>query len=80
MYEYSVNGVTTNSVETIWAVLKRGLHGVYHHASEKHLGRYINEFTWRLNEGNVKRHSLQRLDSFVDAVAGRRLTYEKLIQ
>jgi hypothetical protein len=79
MYEYSVNGVTTNSVESVWAVLKRGLHGVYHHASQKHLGRYINEFTWRLNEGNVKRHSLQRLDSFVDAVAGRRLTYEKLI-
>jgi transposase-like protein len=80
IYEYSVNGVTTNSIESVWAVLKRGLHGVYHHASEKHLGRYINEFTWRLNEGNVKRHSLQRLDSFVDAVAGRRLTYEKLIQ
>jgi hypothetical protein len=57
-----------------------GLRGVYHHASEKQLGRHINEFTWRLNEGNVKRHSLERLNSFVDAVSGRRLTYEKLIQ
>jgi hypothetical protein len=31
-----------------------------------------------LNEGNVKRHSLERLDSFVDAVAGRHITYEEL--
>ena len=71
-------GVTTNSVESVFAVLKRGLHGVYHHASKKHIERYVDEFTWRLNDGNVKRHSLERLDSFVDAVTGKRLTYERL--
>ena len=38
MYEYCVNSVTTNSVESVWAVLKRGLRGVYHHASEKLIG------------------------------------------
>jgi transposase-like protein len=76
--EYSKNGVTTNSIESVFAVLKRGLHGVYHHASEKHMARYVDEFTWRLNDGNVKRHSLERLDSFVDAVPGRRITYRKL--
>jgi transposase-like protein len=78
MAQYSLNGVSTNAIESVWAVLRRGLHGVYHHASPKHLARYVNEFTWRLNEGNVKRHSLQRLDSFVDAVAGRRITYDQL--
>jgi transposase-like protein len=78
MAQYSLNGVTTNGIESVWAVLRRGLHGVYHHASPKHLARYVNEFTWRLNEGNVKRHSLQRLDSFVDAVAGKHITYEQL--
>jgi transposase-like protein len=78
-YEYSKNGVTTNGVESVWAVMKRGLNGVYHKASPKHLGRYVNEFTWRLNEGNVKRHSLERLDSLVDAIAGKRLTYANLI-
>lgn len=76
---YSVNGVTTNGIESVWAVMRRGLHGVYHKASKKHMQRYVNEFTFRLNEGNVKRHSLERLDSFVDAVAGKRLTYESLI-
>jgi transposase-like protein len=77
--EYSRNGVTTNSVESMFALMRRGLHGVYHKASKKHLARYANEFTWRLNEGNVRRHTLDRLDSFVTAVAGKHLTYERLI-
>lgn len=76
--EYSRDGVSTNSIESVWAVLKRGLHGVYHHASKKHLARYVDEFTFRLNAGNVARHTLQRLDSFVDAVAGKRITYKEL--
>lgn len=77
--EYVRGPVSTNSIESVWAVLKRGLHGVYHHASAKHLGRYVDEFTWRLNEGNVKIHSLTRLDSFIDAIVGKRLTYARLI-
>jgi transposase-like protein len=68
----------TNGIESVWAVLKRGMHGVYHQASRKHLGRYVDEFAFRLNEGNVARHTLDRLDSFVDAVAGKRLTYKEL--
>ena len=78
--EYSRNGVTTNGIESVFAVLRRGLHGVYHHASPKHLARYVDEFTFRLNEGNVKRHTWDRLDSFVSAVAGKRLTYKRLTQ
>jgi transposase-like protein len=76
--EYARIGVTTNGIESVWAVLKRGLHGVYHHASPKHLDRYVQEFAFRLNEGNVKRHTLDRLDSFITATSGRRLTYERL--
>ena len=59
--------------------MKRGLIGVYHHASAKHLGRYVDEFAFRLNDGNVARHTLERLNSFVDGVAGKRLTYKALI-
>lgn len=76
--EWRRGNVSTNSIESVWAVLKRGLHGVYHHASDKHLGRYVNEFTFRLNFGNVKIHTLRRLDSFVDSVAGKRITYAEL--
>lgn len=76
--EYVRGNVTTNSIESVWAVLKRGLNGVYHHASPKHLGRYVNEFTFRLNDGNVKRMTLARMDSFIRACAGRRITYKEL--
>ena len=78
--EYARGPVSTNSIESVWAVLKRGILGVYHHTSPKHLGRYVDEFTFRLNEGNVKVHTLDRLDSFVDGMAGKRLTYAGLIQ
>lgn len=76
--EYVRDTVTTNSIESVWAVLKRGLHGTYHHASAKHIGRYVDEFTFRLNDGSVKRHTLARLDSFITACAGRRITYQEL--
>ncbi len=76
--EYVKNGVTTNGIESVFAVMRRGMHGVYHHASKKHIARYVNEFTFRLNEGNVKNHTLDRLASFVSATAGRRITYKEL--
>jgi transposase-like protein len=77
--EYVRDGVSTNSIEAVWAVLKRGIYGTFHHVSEKHLDHYVREFTFRLNEGNVERHTLDRLDSFVDGAAGKRLTYKALI-
>ena len=77
--EYVRDGVSTNSIESVWAVMKRGLHGVYHHVSEKHLHRYVDEFTFRLNDGDVKRHTLDRLGSLVSAAFGPRITYKELI-
>ena len=77
--EYVRDGVTTNSIESVWAVLKRGITGVYHHASPKHIGRYVDEFTFRLNDGNVKRQTLDRLNSMITATVGRRITYQDLI-
>jgi transposase-like protein len=76
--EYARGDVNTNSIESVWAVMKRGLHGVYHNASKKHLNRYVDEFTFRLNAGKVSRHTLDRLASLVDATTGRRITYKKL--
>jgi transposase-like protein len=78
--EFVRGNVTTHGIESVFAVLKRGIIGVYHHTSEKHLARYVDEFAFRLNEGNVKYHTLTRLDSFIDGVAGKRLTYKGLTQ
>lgn len=68
----------TNGIESVWAVLKRGFYGVYHSFSEKHLQRYVNEFTYRLNEGNVKVKTMDRLDALFAKTIGRRLTYAEL--
>lgn len=76
--EYARGPASTNGMESVWAVFKRGLHGVYHQVSRKHLGLYVNEFAWRLTKGNVARHTLERLDSFVKAVVGKRITYAQL--
>ena len=74
-----VNGMaSTNSIESVWAVLKRGYNGVYHQWSLKHMARYVDEFTFRLNEGNVKIHTMKRLDSLVKGAIGKRLTYKQL--
>ena len=54
--------------------------GVYHRSASSISPRYVDEFTFRLNEGNVKIHTLDRLDSFVDGMADKRLTYAGLIQ
>lgn len=79
--EYSrPGGVTTNGVESVWAVLKRSVMGTWHQVSDKHLDRYMNEVAFRLNDGKVQRHTLERLDSFIGAVDGKRLTYKRLIQ
>jgi transposase-like protein len=78
MREYARGDVTTNGIESVFAVLKRGLIGVYHRASAKHLGRYVDEFAFRLNDGNVKVPTLARLDALVDGTIGKRLTYKAL--
>jgi transposase-like protein len=77
--QYRRGNVTTNGIESVFAVLKRGILGVFHQVSVKHLGRYVQEFSFRLNEGNTARKTVERLDSFIDGVARKRLTYERLI-
>jgi len=47
--EYVRGEVHTNTAESFFAILKRGIDGVYHHVSEAHLGRYLDEFTFRYN-------------------------------
>ena len=77
--EYVRGDVTTNGIESVFALLKRGIHGVYHHASPKHLHRYVGEFAFRLGDGDVSRHTLDRLASLFGAAVGKRLTYKDLI-
>jgi len=70
----------TNGIESVWAVLKRGFYGIYHSFSEKHLQRYVNEFTFRLNEGNCKIPIVERIDALLEKSVGVRITYKELVR
>jgi len=68
----------TNGIESVWAVMKRGYNGVYHNWSVKHRSRYINEFAFRLNEGNCEIDTQARIDAWLTQAVGKRLTYARL--
>lgn len=75
-----VNGMAhTNGIESVWAVLKRGFYGVYHSFSRKHIQRYVDEFAYRLNEGNCKVPTMQRIDALLRKTVGVRITYRELV-
>ncbi len=77
--EYVVGDVHTNGIESVWAVLKRGIYGTYHHVSPKHLHRYVNEAAFRLNEGNVENDLADRMASVLKGSKNKRIKYTKLI-
>ena len=64
----------------VWAVLKRGFYGTYHSFSLRHLPRYLDEFSFRLNEGNCRYDTVDRLESLIRGVKGKRLTWKMLTQ
>ena len=73
-----VNGMAhTNGIESFWALLKRGYHGIYHCMSHKHLNRYVNEFSGRHNKR--PRDTISQMSAMAVAMAGKRLTYRDLI-
>lgn len=43
------NKFHTNSIEGFWSLLKRGIFGIYHSSSPKHLNKYCDEFVYRYN-------------------------------
>jgi transposase-like protein len=47
--EYVRGIVHTNSVESAFSLLKRGLVGSFHQLSVQHLQKYLNEFSYRFN-------------------------------
>lgn len=74
--EWSRGEVWTNGIESIWAIVKRAYHGIYHHFSVKHLQRYADEVAFRLNHrGSV----MDAIDALADNAFGRRLTFEQLV-
>ena len=78
--EYVRGAVSTNSIESVWAMFKRSVNGTWHHVSKKHMGRYVNEAAFRLNEGNCEMDTIDRMTELAKRVGGRRLSYRTLIR
>ncbi|CAN5282218.1 IS1595 family transposase [soil metagenome] len=74
--EYVTNGVHVNGVENFWSLLKRGIDGIYHHVTPKHLGRYCDEFAYRFNTRKIT--DVERFNIVLRQSEGR-LTWDKLI-
>jgi hypothetical protein len=47
--EYVRGDVYTNTVESSFSLLKRGIYGTFHNVSKRHLHRYCGEFDFRWN-------------------------------
>jgi len=74
--QYVNNSFHTNSIEGFWSLLKRGIFGIYHSTSPKHLNRYCDEFSYRYNTREMSDGSRFSM-SLVNAK--ERLTYKELI-
>jgi transposase-like protein len=75
--EYVRGAVHTNGVENFWSLLKRTIKGTYVNVEPFHLGRYLDEQSFRFNERQDS--DLGRFKSVLSSVSGRRLTYKELI-
>jgi transposase-like protein len=77
--EYARGDVHSNTVESYFGVLKRGLFGTYQHVSEAHLQRYVTEFdfrfTHRVSQGV---NDAQRTSTALRQITGKRLTYRRI--
>lgn len=47
--KYVIGDIHTQTIEGFWSQMKRGIYGVYHQVSVKHLGSYCNEFSYKWN-------------------------------
>jgi len=67
--------IHTNSVEGAFSLFKRGVTGIYHHISRKHLDLYLGEFSYRYNTRKFEEG--KRVDDFL-AKCNCKLTYARL--
>jgi predicted Zn finger-like uncharacterized protein len=75
--EYVKGDVSTNTAESFFALLKRGVHGTFHHISKKHLSRYCNEFSFRWD--NRKVSDGKRTENAIKGFVGKKLTLKEVL-
>lgn len=76
--EYVNQMAHTNGIENFWSHLKRGIQGIYHWVSRKHLQRYVDESTLRFNTRSFEIRD--RFDLILTSASSKKLTYQTLTQ
>jgi len=67
----------TQNIENFWSIFKRGIIGIYHFVSVKHLHRYCSEFGYRYNRKDLS--GIEKFDAALEKVSSARITYNTLI-
>ncbi len=75
-HQYVKGRVHTNTIEGFWSLLKRGIFGIYHFTSKKHLQLYVDEFVFRYNSRTQP--EAMRFNLFLKNTE-HRITYKELI-
>ena len=68
---YAKDGVHVITAESSFAILKRGINGIYHAVSKKHPHRYVSKFDFRWNARKMS--DGDRTALAIRSAAGRRL-------
>ena len=72
--EYVRGDIYTNTAESYFCLINRGVYGAFHHVSKQPLHRYCNEFTFRWNNRQVK--DGQRTIKAIKGADNKRLRYK----
>jgi transposase-like protein len=76
--EYVRGDVTSNTVESFFALFKRGMRGTYQHCGPQHLQRYLDEFDFRYsNRIALGVNDTDRAERAIKGAEGKRLTYRQ---
>ena len=75
--QYVTGIASINTAESYFVLLKRGVHGTFHHISKKHLAKYCNEFSFRWN--HRKETDGERTEDALKNIADKRLTLKALL-
>ena len=73
--EWVCGDVHTNTIESVWSLLKRSIIGAYHKISHKHLDAYLDELEWRFSN---RRNPYLFRDTIKQLVESGNLEYAKL--
>ncbi|MEE8169759.1 MAG: IS1595 family transposase, partial [Phycisphaerae bacterium] len=75
--EFARGDAYTNTAESFFALLKRGMYGTFHHCGKQHLQRYCDEFAFRWDHRKASDHA--RTEVALKAAPGKRLMYRQSV-